>query len=394
MLLAKLFIKDYQNTGNPAVRAAYGKLAGLAGIVCNVLLCTGKSFAGMLSGSVSITADALNNLSDAASGIISLIGFKLAEKRADAEHPYGHARYEYLAGFLVSVIIMLIGGELLKSSIEKIINPTEVEFGIIPCVVLAASIIVKLLMMLFYGKIARLISSDTLRASAADSRNDVISTSAVLAAAIISQCTPLQLDGVMGALVAVFILFSGFGLVRDTMSPLLGKAPEQKLVDDIHSKIMAHEGVLGTHDLMIHDYGPGCTFSSVHVEVSADKTIVEGHEIADSIEREFDEAGLHLTVHIDPVEPYDSETGEAHRRLDEIVTGIDPNMSVHDVRLVQCGDYVRCLFDCVIPVGSGLSESKVKEEIERFLAVSHPNFRCSITFDRSYAPTRGKSEKK
>lgn len=394
MLLAKLFIKDYQNTSNPAVRAAYGKLSGFMGIICNVVLCTGKFFAGVISGSVSITADALNNLSDAASGIISLIGFKLAEKHADAEHPYGHARYEYLAGFLVSVLIMLIGGELLKSSIEKIINPTDVEFGAVSCAVLAASIIIKLLMMLFYGKIARLISSDTLRASAADSRNDVISTSAVLAAAIISQFTPLQLDGIMGALVAVFILFSGFGLVRDTMSPLLGKAPEQELVDDIHEKIMAHDGVLGTHDLMIHDYGPGCTFSSVHVEVSAEKTILEGHEIADRIEREFDGTGIHLTVHIDPIEPYDSVTGEAYKRLDEIVREIDPNMSVHDVRLVRCGDYVRCLFDCVIPVGSGISEPKVKAEIERLFAASHPNYRCAITFDRSYAPTRPKSEKK
>lgn len=388
MLLARLFIKDYKNTEKPAVRSAYGKLAGLTGIVCNLLLCAGKFAAGMLSGSVSITADALNNLSDASSGVISLIGFKLAEKSADEEHPYGHARYEYLAGFVMAVIILLIGAELLRGSVERIIRPEAVEFGAAALVVLAVSIAVKLGMMLFYGKTARLISSDTLKTAAADSRNDVISTSAVLIAAAISKFASVQLDGIMGAAVALFILYSGIGLVKDAMNPLLGKAPDAELVEMIRAKIMSYDGVLGTHDLMIHDYGPARKFASVHVEMAGERSLSETHEVVDRIERDFLREGLNMLVHLDPIVAEDCAAGKVHRELAEIVVKIDPRLSVHDVRLVQCAERTKCVFDVAVPKGFDIPERELVGEISELLRAIHPDYHCYATVDVSYAPVQ------
>lgn len=383
-LFSRIFIKETEIT-DPAERSACGKTAGWVGIFANTLLCAGKFAAGVISGSVSITADAVNNLSDASSSIISLLGFKLSEKSADEEHPYGHARYEYLAGFIVAVFILLIGGEIMKSSVSRIIHPEPVEFTLISVVVLSVSIAAKLLMAFYYSRTAGIIGSETLKAASADSRNDVISTAAVLAAAAISHFTSLKLDGIMGALVAAFIIWSGIGLVKDAMSPLLGKAPDPALVEDIRKRILAREGVLGTHDLMVHDYGPQNKFASVHVEVSADMSLLEGHEIADAIEQEFRKDGLVLTVHIDPLSE-DSETGGVTRLLDGIVRGIDERLSVHDVRLVPCGDYTRCVFDCVVPAGLKISEKELLEEISRFVKLTYPDYRCSITFDSSFAP--------
>lgn len=383
-LLTKLFIKD-SGADTPAVRSAYGKMAGKVGIFCNVLLCAGKFFAGMLSGSVSVTADAVNNLSDASSSLISLIGFKLSERSADAEHPYGHGRYEYLAGFIVAALIMVIGGQLLRDSILKIIEPGKVEFGLVPLAVLIVSILVKFWLMAFYKKIGGRISSETLIAAAADSRNDVISTAAVLAALIISHFCSVELDGIMGAAVAVFILYSGIGLVKDALDPLLGKAPSAELVEEIRSKILAYDGILGTHDLMIHDYGPGRQFASVHVEVSADMSLMECHELIDSIERDFLREGMNMLVHPDPVAMDDSAAGQVNTELNRIVREIDERISVHDVRIVQCPDAEKVIFDCVLPPDSGIEEKALTEEITRFLRVTRPDCRCIITFDSGYA---------
>lgn len=384
-LLSRIFVKNYTDTKNPAVRSAYGKLTGWVGIVCNVLLCAGKFVAGLLTGSVSITADAVNNLSDASSGIISLFGFKLAEKSADEEHPYGHARYEYLAGFMVAIIILLIGAELLRSSIVKVFSPEHVEFGLLPAILLAVSIPVKLWMMAFNTRIGKRIDSEALRAAAADSRNDVISTSAVLAASVLSFFSDLELDGIMGVIVALFIIISGIGLVRDAMSLLLGKAPDPDLVESIHGKILSYDGVLGTHDLMIHDYGPGRRFASVHVEVDSKMSLTDCHDIIDRIERDFLAGGINMIVHPDPIVTDDSEVGCIRRDLGEIVRGIDERMSVHDVRLVR-GEDTKVIFDCVVPHGLGISEKELKTEIARFLNVGHPNCSCVISFDSSYAP--------
>lgn len=383
-LLIKLFIKDGGSVETPAVRSAYGKMAGKVSIVCNMLLCIGKFLAGVVSGSVSVTADAVNNLSDASSGVISLIGFKLSEKSADAEHPYGHGRYEYLAGFIVAALILVIGAELLRDSIIRIINPAEVEFGIVPLAVLSVSILVKLWMMFFNRKIGKIISSETLSAAAADSRNDVISTSAVLAALVISHFCSVELDGIMGAAVAVFILYSGIDLVRDALDPLLGKAPSADLVEKIREKILSYDGILGTHDLMIHDYGPGRQFASVHVEVPAEMPLVECHEIIDAIERDFLREGMNMLVHPDPIVSGGS-AGQFNAELNEITGKIDERVSVHDIRVVRCPEGEKVIFDCVLPPDSGLEETALTEEITRFLRINHPNCRCIITFDSGYA---------
>lgn len=383
-LLIKLFIKDGGSIETPAVRSAYGKMAGKVSIVCNMLLCIGKFLAGVISGSVSVTADAVNNLSDASSGVISLIGFKLSEKSADAEHPYGHGRYEYLAGFIVAALILVIGAELLRDSIIRIITPAEVEFGIAPLAVLSVSILIKLWMMFFNRKIGRIISSETLSAAAADSRNDVISTSAVLAALVISHFCSVELDGIMGAAVAVFILYSGIGLVRDALDPLLGKAPSAELVESIREKILSYDGILGTHDLMIHDYGPGRQFASVHVEVPAEMSLLDCHEIIDVIERDFLREGMNMLVHPDPIVSGGS-AGQLNAELNEIVGKIDERISIHDIRVVRCPEGEKVIFDCVLPTDSGLEEAALTEEITRFLRINHPNCRCIITFDSGYA---------
>lgn len=380
-LLAKMFIKDHKNINDPAVRSAYGKMAGAAGIVTNVLLCAGKFAVGVISGSMSVAADAVNNLSDAASGVIGLLGFKLAEKNADPEHPYGHGRYEYLAGFIVAALIMVIGVELLRDSIVKIISPSEVNFGLVTVLVLAFSILAKIMLMLFNRNIGRKINSETLIAAAADSRNDVISTAAVLTALVISHFCNIQLDGIMGALVAAFILYSGAGLVKDAMNPLLGKAPTIEQAERIREKILSYEGVLGTHDLMIHDYGPGRQFASAHVEVPADMSLVRCHTIIDTIERDFLREGLNMLIHADPIESSNSVLEEINR----IVREIDERITVHDMRIVHCAGEDKVIFDCVLPPESGLEENSVSEEITRFLRLKYPKSRCVISFEDSYA---------
>lgn len=383
--LVKAFIKDYENTDNPSVRTAYGKLSGKVGILCNILLCAGKFIAGILSGSVSITADAANNLSDASSSVISLIGFKLSEKSADREHPYGHGRYEYLAAFIVAALIISIGIQLFRDGIEKIIAPTAVEFGVLPVVVMAVSILVKLWMMIFNKKLDRKICSETLKATSADSRNDVIATSAVLAAFLISHFFAVNLDGIMAAAVAVFILYSGIGLVKETVSILLGKAPDEEQVEKIRAKILSYEGVVGTHDLLMHDYGPGRQFASVHVEVPAEMTLSECHEIIDKIERDFLSGGLNMLVHPDPIASGGSFEGKVNAELNEIVKKIDERITIHDLRTIPAAEETKIIFDLVKPPDSSLSEQEIKEEIERFMALKFPGSRCIIDFDSGFA---------
>ena len=383
--LIKTFIKNSGDVESPAVRSAYGKLAGKVGIACNVLLCIGKFIAGIVSGSLSISADAVNNLSDASSSIISLIGFKLSEKSADREHPYGHGRYEYLAGFMVAALIIVIGAELLRDSIIKIIKPTEVLFGALPIAVLSVSILVKLWMMLFYLKIARRISSDTLRASAMDSRNDVFSTLAVLIALIISHAAGINLDGIMGALVAVVILISGIGLVRDAINPLLGKAPSEKTVEAIREKILSYDGVLGTHDLMIHDYGPGRMFASVHVEVPAELTLTECHDIIDRIERDFLGSGMNMLVHPDPIVSDDTVTGKVSAAVTEIVKALDGRLTVHDIRVLGAPEPKRVIFDCVLPPDTEFSKRDIENAVAEKLRERFEGCVPVITFDNGYA---------
>lgn len=384
--LVKKFIHDYENIHDINVRASYGKLSGKVGIFCNAFLFAVKFIMGTISGSVSITADAVNNLSDAASSVISLIGFKMAEKPADEDHPYGHARYEYLSGLTVAVMIILIGFELFKTSFDKVIHPSTVDFSIALVIVLAVSILIKLWMALFNKSLGKKINSSALEATAADSRNDVISTSAVLVAAVISHFFKINLDGYMGIAVAVFILYSGIGLVKDTLDPLLGKAPEPELVDYIQKKILSYDGVLGTHDLMIHDYGPGRKFASVHVEMAAEGDVLKSHDVIDNIERDFlSKDNLNIIVHYDPIVTKDDIVNDFRSWLMEQVKSIDPHLSIHDLRIVPGNSHTNLVFDCVMPHCINMSPSELKAEIRRLVNIKYPNYYCIITIDSSYA---------
>ncbi len=384
--LVKKFVHDYENVHDISVRASYGKLSGKVGIFCNAFLFAVKFIMGTISGSVSITADAVNNLSDAASSVISLIGFKMAEKPADEDHPYGHARYECLSGLTVAVMIILIGFELFKTSFDKVLHPSTVDFSIALVIVLAVSILIKLWMALFNKSLGKKINSSALEATAADSRNDVISTSAVLVAAVISHFFKINLDGYMGIAVAVFILYSGIGLVKDTLDPLLGKAPEPELVDYIQKKILSYDGVLGTHDLMIHDYGPGRKFASVHVEMAAEGDVLKSHDVIDNIERDFlSKDNLNIIVHYDPIVTKDDIVNDFRSWLMEQVKSIDPHLSIHDLRIVPGNSHTNLVFDCVMPHCINMSPSELKAEIRRLVNIKYPNYYCVITIDSSYA---------
>ena len=384
--LIKLFVKDHQQVKDPKVRVAYGRMAGLVGILCNLLLAAAKAAAGYLTGSVSITADAVNNLSDASSNIVSLLGFKMASKPADEEHPYGHARYEYLAGLTVAVIILIIGFELGKSSVQKLLKPEPVVFSWLSVGILAASIGVKLWMMTFNRRVGQLISSDTLRATAADSRNDVITTSAVLLAALISHFAGVELDAWMGLGVAVFILYSGFGLIKDTLDPLLGKAPDPELVSSIRQTILSYPGVLGTHDLLVHDYGPGRRFASVHVEMAAEEDVMLSHEVIDDIERDFlRKEGLHMIVHLDPIITKDAEVVDLRLWLSEQVKAIHPELTIHDLRIVKGKTKSNVIFDAIRPMDMDMEEKDLKKALSQLVQKPYPAYRCVITIDDDYA---------
>ncbi len=372
------------------MRTAYGNLAGAVGIVCNALLCAAKLLMGTLFGSISVTADAVNNLSDASSSIITLVGFKLSAKPADKEHPYGHARIEYLAGLAVSVLIIVIGFELARTSFGKILYPTPVAFSWLTVAVLAGSIGVKLWMAMFNRTIGRRIGSATLEATATDSRNDVISTAAVLAALVLGQATHLVLDGWMGLAVALFILYSGIGLIKETVDPLLGEAPSEELARHIARKVLSYDGVLGTHDLMVHDYGPGRCFASVHVEMAAEKDVLESHDIIDNIERDFhDNDNIHLVIHYDPIQTGDRAVGTLHAWMEGQLKTISPQLSMHDFRAVRGPTHTNLIFDVVVPAGFALDDAALRARIQQLAQQKNTQemkYYTVVTVDHSYAP--------
>ena len=378
----------------PSVRAAYGNLASWVGILCNLALCVGKFMVGTLSGSISVAADAVNNLSDASSSVVSLLGFRLGSRPADEEHPYGHARFEYLSGLAVAVMVLVIGLELGKTSLGKILAPTPVTFSWVTVGVLAASILVKLWMALFNRKVGGRIHSGALIATAADSRNDVLATGAVLAAALISHFARVELDGWMGLAVALFILYSGVGLVKSTIDPLLGLAPDPELVKYIHERVMSYPNVLGTHDLMVHDYGPGRQFASVHVEMAAEGDVMASHDVIDNIERDFlENDGLHVVIHFDPIVTSDERVGDMRRWLSEAVKEIDGALTIHDLRMVPGPTHTNLIFDCVVPAGFAMSELDVKQAIKHLVRKKDPRYFCVITVECGYAalPHGGKA---
>lgn len=383
--LVRRFVRDGESETDPAVRTRLGQMAGVVGIVCNVALCLAKGLIGIASGSVSIVADAVNNLSDASSNVISLLGFKLASKPADPAHPYGHGRYEYLSGLVVAVLVIAIGIELVKSSIEKILAPSPVEFTAVLVAILVLSILVKLWMAAFMRSLGRRIGSETLAATAVDSRNDVISTAAVLASAVASHYAGIDLDGWVGAAVGAFILWSGAGLVRDTVNPLLGQTPSPELVEHIRSKIMSYPGVLGTHDLMVHDYGPGRQFASAHVEMAAEADPVESHDLIDNIEQDFKENDrMIVTLHYDPIVTDDPAVNDMRNWINQAVKIIDPRLSIHDLRTVPGPTHTNVIFDCVRPADLDIPESQLKRRISQIVRDHYPKSVCKITIDESY----------
>ena len=385
MFFARFFIKDSKNYTNSVVRNNYGKFSSIVSIIFNIVLFAFKLIAGVISGSVGIMADAFNNLSDASSSIISFVGFFLSSKPADSEHPYGHGRYEYLSALMVAVLVCAIGIELFTTSLDKIFNPTEVKFSLISWVVLIGSILVKLYMMFFNRKIGKLISSQTLIATSNDSRNDVITTSAVLVSSFIGSITIIQIDGYVGSAVAVFIVVSGLLLVKDTLNPILGSSPTPELVKSIHDKIMSYENIEGTHDLMVHDYGPGKIFASAHVEMNAEIDTIISHDIIDNIENSFkEELGIEIILHYDPIYTDDEKISDLRKFLKDIVTEIDPSFSVHDVRFVEGVTHSNVIFDCVIPPENACKSNDIKRQIIDQVQKVHPDYNCVITIDRSY----------
>ncbi len=392
-LLIKLFLKD-KDSSTPHGREAYGRVAGIVGIVCNLLLSVIKFIIGSITNSVSITADATNNMTDAGSSIVTLIGFRLSEKPADEDHPYGHARIEYITGLIISFLTLIIGYDILKTSVSKILNPEEIVFNWVSVIILGVSIFFKLWLSLFNKTLGKKINSKALEATAADSRNDVISTAAVLLATVISHFTGFNLDGYMGVCVAVFIIISGIGLVKETVGPLLGQAPSKEMYEMIENKIHSYENVLGVHDLMVHSYGPGSYFASAHIEMDAKIDVLTCHDIMDTIERDFlREDNIHIVVHLDPTVLDCEETNELKEIVRNILFDIDPIITFHDFRVVYGETAKNVLFDIVIPPKYKYSDEELLSIIKnRVNEAGNGNLYAVVVIDRSYGVLKSEAD--
>ncbi len=381
-LLLRLFVKGAQNPDDPAVRLAVGKLAGVVGILCNGLLCLGKVLVGTLSGSVAIVADGVNNLSDAASSVVTLLGFRMAQQPADADHPYGHARYEYISGLVVAALILVIGADLAQSSVEKILSPEPVDTAPVLFGVLIGSILVKLWMSRFFAGLGRHIQSTTLQATSVDSRNDVIASAAVLAGCLVEKFAHLTVDGYVGLAVAAFILWSGVGIARETISPLLGQGADRGLAEQLSALVLSHEKVLGLHDLLVHDYGPGQCFASVHVEMSAQEDPLVCHDIIDDIEcQALEELHVHLVIHYDPVVEDDAEWNQMRQAVEASAAALSPRLSVHDFRLVRGAKGTKVVFDLAVPYDMAGQRPAIKARLEGAVAALRPDYLTVIRFD-------------
>lgn len=370
--LRKLFIKDYQDTQNPTVRFRYGLVAGIFGIISNALLCVFKLIVGIIGNSITIIADAINNLSDAGSSVVTLVGFKLSATPPDKDHPFGHARYEYITSLLVSVTVLFIGILLLKSSIEKCISPEEVSVNAYTYIVLGAAIVMKLVQMLIYMDFSKAINSGALKASAADSRNDVLTTLAVLISTVVidvagDKISPkVSVDGIMGIAVSAFIIVSSILLVKEAISPILGEKPPKELVDKIIAKILSYDSVIGVHDLVVHSYGENHCFVVAHVEVPADVEITKSHDIIDNIEHDlWNEMHVRITIHMDPVDTKNKQLAELKLRAQNAIANLDENLSLHDFRLVSGQTHTNMLFDVIIPYGSKITLDDVKDALKK-----------------------------
>ena len=381
--IMKGLVKGYGQDQSPEVRERSGQMAGAVGIATNLLLFAIKLAAGLLSHSVAILADAVNNLTDSGSSIIMLVGFKLAGKPADAEHPFGHARIEYLCGVIVSFIVLFLGLELGISSVEKIFAPEAADFGPVALAVLVISVLLKLWQCFFYLRVGKTIGSQALTATASDSRNDVIATSVVLLGAVVTRLTDLRLDGWLGLAVAVFIVVSGAKLVGETAGPLLGLAPDQELVRMIYDRIRSYEGVVGIHDLTVHSYGEGRCFATVHCEVPAEEDILVSHDRIDNIERDFwTEEHIHLVIHMDPVVTNDPRTEALRAQVQDCVKGACPQAGIHDFRVVWGVTHSNIVFDAAVPFSVPDSDTLIRAKMVREIEKLDPSYRVVLTIDR------------
>lgn len=383
-LILRIFVRDHKNTEDPAVRDKCGRVAGAVGIVTNFLLFLMKIIVGTVFHSVSVTADAVNNLTDSGSSVVTLIGFKMASKPADEKHPFGHARIEYLSGVIVSFIVIFLGLQLGMSSIEKIITPEENALTPVALVVLVISILAKLWQCLFYRKVGRMIKSESVEATSKDSRNDVIATSVVLLGAVITMLTGVNLDGYMGAAVALFIVFSGVQLTISTADPLLGQAPEGELVQTITEKMLSYPGIIGMHDLAVHNYGVGRCFASAHCEVDAKNDILVSHDLIDNIERDFSrDLGIHMVIHLDPVIVGDARTDALHCKVQSLVTALYPTVTIHDFRVIWGITHSNIVFDAAVPFAVKDSDAVITQKLEAEIQKLDPDYRTVVTIDRS-----------
>lgn len=386
--LVKTFIKDFENTKDPKVRNKYGNLGGFVGITINFILFLIKFFIGMLVGSIAISADAFNNLSDAGSSIITILGFKMASKPADAEHPFGHGRIEYLSALLVAFLVMLVGIQFIKSSIERILNPTPVTFELIPFILLLISIGFKVWLSSFNKFVGNKINSSALKAAATDALGDVFTSSTVVISFLLSKFTSFPIDGYIGVLVALAILYAGFELVKETLNPLLGEAPDPELVNDICEKVLSYPLISGVHDLIVHNYGPGRIIASIHAEIPSDKDIMEIHNVIDMAEREVSrDLNIHLVIHMDPICIITDEIKETWDYVEKVLRKYPEIKSMHDFRIIGEGDTKNLIFDIVVSP-SIASKRKEKEQmlknIKEAIHSEHPQYNCVITVDYDF----------
>lgn len=384
-ILSKLFIKDYNNYKDINVRRKYGILGSLLGICLNIFLFIGKYLAGIITGSIAITADAFNNLSDAGSSIITLLGFKLSSKKPDPDHPFGHGRIEYLSGLGVSVIILFMGYELIKSSIQDIISPKDIETGNISIIILICSILVKIYMAFYNTSLGKKLSSSAMKATAMDSISDSVATSVVLLSMLLLRFANINIDGYSGIAVAIFILFAGFNSAKDTISPLLGKAPDPEFVKQIEEIVLAHNEIIGIHDLVVHDYGPGRVMISLHGEVSGEENIFVIHDVIDIIENELNEKlNCEAVIHMDPVAINDPTVSEMKKNVSELVKTIDKRISIHDFRMVTGPTHTNLIFDAVVPHNFPLNDRQIKENIQNLIHNEYDNYYAVVKIDKLF----------
>lgn len=384
-LLAGLFIRDSKNTDSPEVRRKYGILCGAVGIALNILLFALKLFVGAVSGSVAVTADAFNNISDAGSSAVTMVGFRLAGKKPDPEHPFGHGRIEYVSGLIVAMLIFMMGFELISSSFSAILDPKPTEISPITVAILVFSVMIKLYMYLYNRIHGRKIASAAMIATAADSIGDAVATTAVLISLVVSRYTGLLIDGYVGMLVAIFILIAGYRAAKETIEPLLGARPEKELVDQLESLVLSKEPITGVHDLILHDYGPGRRFLSLHAEVPMEEDILHVHDVIDNIEIEiFERFGIETVIHTDPIDTRDPQLNEIKATVKEFLNELGEEMNAHDFRMVPGKTHTNIVFDVVIPADSNTDPEALKVAVSTAVAATNPAYRCVIKIDRNY----------